>query len=46
MVLTNDKGVACHLHHSGAPDPNQKEIYRLLGIKGALGRIKTIATHL
>ena len=46
MVLTNDKGIVYHLRHSGAPEPNQKEIYRLLGIKDALPRIKTIATHL
>ena len=46
IVLTNDKGVVYHLRQSGAPESNQKEIYRLLGIKDTLPRIKTIATHL
>ena len=46
MVLSNEKGIVYHLRHSGAPESNQKEIYRLLGIKDTLPRIKTIATHL
>lgn len=46
MVLTNDERVIYHPRHSGAPESNQKEIYRLLGIKDTLLRIKRIATHL
>ena len=46
MVLTLEKGVVYHLRASGAFEPVHKEIYRLLGVSGPLGRIKTIATHL
>lgn len=46
MVLTNDKGIVYHLRHSGAPEANHKEIYRILGTVDPLPRIKSIAAHL
>ena len=46
MVLTNDKGAVYHLRHSGAPEVNHKEIYRILGAVDPLPRIKSIAAHL
>jgi hypothetical protein len=45
MVLTNDKGVVYHLRHSGAPEANHKEIYRMLGAVDPLPRLKTIAAR-
>lgn len=46
MILTNDKGVVFHLVHSGAPETNHKEIYKMLGVVDPLSRIKTVAAHL
>ncbi|MHB8189590.1 MAG: hypothetical protein ACYDHP_04035 [Ferrimicrobium sp.] len=44
-MLTNDQGVVTHLRVSSVPEPTQRQIYALLGVKDTLGRIKTTATH-
>ncbi len=46
MVLTNASGVVYHLRVSSLPEPNHKEIYRILGVRDPLRRQKRIAAHL
>ena len=46
MVLTSDEGIVNHIRVSSVPEPTQRKIYSLLGVRDPLKRIKTIATRL
>ena len=46
LMLTNDQGVVTHLRVSSVPEPTQRDIYALLGVRDPLRRIKTTAAHL
>ncbi|WP_298343616.1 IS1634 family transposase [Ferrimicrobium sp.] len=46
LMLTNDQGVVTHLRVSSVPEPAQRDIYALLGVRDPLRRIKTTAAHL
>ncbi|WP_298211216.1 IS1634 family transposase [Ferrimicrobium sp.] len=46
LMLTNDQGIITHLRVSSVPEPAQREIYALLGVRDPLRRIKTTAAHL
>ncbi|MHB8345498.1 MAG: IS1634 family transposase, partial [Ferrimicrobium sp.] len=46
LMLTNDEGIVNHIRVSSIPEPTQRQIYSLLGVKDPLKRIKTIAARL
>ncbi len=46
MVLTSDEGIVNHIRVSSVPEPTQRKIYSLLGVRDPLKRIKTVATRL
>ena len=46
MVLTSDEGIVNHIRVSSVPEPTQRKIYSLLGVRDPLKRTKTIATRL
>lgn len=46
VMLRDDKSQVHHLRISSTPDPTQREIYALLGIKDSLGRQKKVVAQL